>query len=246
MTSSPPPRGALISGGTRGLGLAIARALLRDGCRIAAFSRRKSDEFEAFAAAHPSAVFFREADLTDADGLRDTVAWAEESAGPLGILVNNAGVAHEALLARQSPDWVDRVIEINLGGTLALTRLAIRGMMVRGSGRIISISSIAGLRGFTGTAAYAASKGAIDAMTRALARELGGRNITVNAVAPGYMHTEMTRGMTPGQLRALVRRTPLGRVGTVEDVAGLVAFLASDRAAFISGQTIVVDGGLTC
>jgi 3-oxoacyl-[acyl-carrier protein] reductase len=240
------PRGALISGGTRGLGLAIARALLQDGCRIAAFSRRRSDEFDALAAAHPDAIVFREADLADVAALRDTATWAEESVGPLDILINNAGIVHEALLARQSPDWVDRVIDVNLRGTLALTRQAVRGMMVRGSGRIISISSIAGLRGFAGTAAYAASKGGIDAMTRALARELGGRNITVNAVAPGYMDTEMTRGMTPGQLRALLRRTPLGRVGTVEDVAGLVAFLASDRASFISGQTIVVDGGLTC
>ena len=246
MSVDRKPRGALISGGTRGLGLAIARALLRDGCRVAAFGRRRSDEFDAAAAAHPGQAVFREADLADIAALRETVAWAEESVGPLEILVNNAGMLHEALLARQSPDWVDRVIDINLRGTLALTRQAVRGMMIRGSGRVISISSIAGLRGFAGTAAYAASKGGIDAMTRALARELGGRNITVNAVAPGYMDTEMTRDMTPGQKRAVLRRTPLGRLGTVEDVAGLVACLASERAGFISGQTIVVDGGLTC
>jgi 3-oxoacyl-[acyl-carrier protein] reductase len=121
----------------------------------------------------------------------------------------------------------------------------VRGMMIRRYGRIINISSIVSVSGYTGTVAYSATKGAIDAMTRALARELGGRNITVNSVAPGYMDTELTKQMSQDHLRQIVRRTPLGRPGRVEDVVGLVTFLISPAASFISGQTIVVDGGLT-
>ena len=120
-----------------------------------------------------------------------------------------------------------------------------RGMMIRRFGRVVNISSIVGIRGHKGTAVYSATKAGIDAMTRALARELGGRNITVNCVAPGYMDTEMVASMNPLHLRQMIRRTPLGRLGTVDDVVGAVAFLLSDAAAFITGQTLVVDGGLT-
>ena len=148
-------------------------------------------------------------------------------------------------VARQSVDAIDRMLDVNLRGTLLLTREVIRGMMIRQKGWIINISSIVGLSGYKGTVTYSATKGAVDAMTRALARELGPRNIIVNSIAPGYLQTDLTASMNPKQLDQVIRRTPLGRLGRVEDVIGLVLFLISPEASFISGQTIVVDGGLT-
>lgn len=237
---------ALISGGSRGLGLGIAKELLAIGWKVTSFSRQPTPESRAVKNEHGPSVRFLTADLGDVSAVDDVVRTVEEEFGRIDALINNAGIVDEAILARQSVDQIDRLLRTNLRGTLMLTRRAARGMMIRGFGRIVNISSIVAVRGYTGTAAYAATKGGIDAMTRALARELGGRNITVNSIAPGYMDTDMTRGMNQKQLKSILRRTPLGRVGAVEDVAGLAAFLLSDRAAFISGQTIVVDGGLTC
>jgi 3-oxoacyl-[acyl-carrier protein] reductase len=234
-----------VSGGSRGLGLAIVEALLQQGHSVATFSRRTSIEIERLSVKYGERFAVLTGDLGDPAGLAAIVRQSEERLGPLTGLINNAGMVDEALLARQSIEAINRLVDVNLRGTLLLTRQAIRGMMIRRRGRIINISSIASVRGYKGTVAYSATKGAIDAMTRALARELGGRNITVNSVAPGYMETELTANMDAAQLRQIVRRTPLGRPGRVQDVVGVVLFLLSEAAAFISGQTIVVDGGLT-
>jgi 3-oxoacyl-[acyl-carrier protein] reductase len=243
MTTATPV--ALVTGGSRGLGMAIVKALLDIGLRTATVSRKPTPEIEVLLTKHPGRLAMYPGDLGAPDQLGALIRRIEHEFGPIGYLVNNAGVALEGFLARLPSEQIRNVIDINVRGTLELTRAVTRGMMVRRFGRIVTISSIVAVQGFTGTAPYAASKGALEAMTRALARELGGRNITVNAVAPGYMETEMTENLSAEQRRQILRRTPLGRVATVDDVAGVVRFLMSDEARFISGQTIVVDGGLT-
>jgi 3-oxoacyl-[acyl-carrier protein] reductase len=236
---------ALVSGGSRGLGLGIVRGLLKEGYHVATFSRRPTPEIEALAARHPEGLMFTVGDLAEPDRFPALVKDVEMRFGRLTALVNNAAIVAEELLARQNPDEIERLLAVNLAGPMLLTRQAVRGMMIEGRGRIINISSIVSVSGYKGTVAYSATKGGVNAMTRALARELGGRGITVNAVAPGYMETDLVSNMDSSKLQQIVRRTPLGRVGTVEDVVGAVLFLLSDAASFISGQTIVVDGGLT-
>lgn len=235
----------LVSGGSRGLGLGVVQALLLAGYKVATFSRSRSDAVDKLSEAYADRFRYIEADMADAVGFALLVQRVEKALGPVSVLINNAGAVHEALLPRQPVEMIDALIAVNLRGTLLLTRQVCRGMMIRQYGRIINISSIVSVSGYKGTAAYSATKGGIDAMTRALARELGGRNITVNSVAPGYMETELTAAMSAKHLAQIVRRTPLGRPGRVDDVVGAIMFLISPAASFISGQTIVIDGGLT-
>lgn len=235
----------LVSGGSKGLGLAIVRTLLARGDSVATFARHSTPEIEALLENYPDRFDFAEGNMMQSATFRVLVKRFEKKLGGLTGLVNNAGTVAEALLARQDPADIVRLLETNLAGPLLLTREVARGMMIRQRGRIVNISSIVSVSGYKGTAAYSATKGGLNAMTRALARELGGRNITVNVVAPGYMETDLVKEMSPKHLAQIVRRTPLGRPGTVEDVSNVVAFLLSDAAQFISGQTIVVDGGLS-
>lgn len=236
---------ALVSGGSRGLGLAIVEALLAEGHRVATFSRRGSPDVERLQQQYPDSFIFLQGDMAQPEQFPELVRAVEKRLGRLTALVNNAGIVNEELLGRQSTDAIESLLAVNLRGPLLLTRQAIRGMMIQGRGRVVNISSIVSVSGYKGTVAYSATKGGINAMTRALARELGGRGITVNTVAPGYMETDLVKEMSEKHLAQIVRRTPLGRPGTVEDVVGVVKFLLSDAAGFVSGQTIVVDGGLT-
>jgi 3-oxoacyl-[acyl-carrier protein] reductase len=236
---------ALVSGGSRGLGLGIVEGLLSSGHAVATFARHPTDAMARLESEYPERFLFTTGDMAAPATFRSIVRASEERLGNLTALVNNAGIVAESLLARQDVADVERLLAINLAGPILLVREAVRSMMTRGHGRIVSISSIVSVSGYRGTAAYSATKGGLNAMTRALARELGGRGITVNAVAPGYMETDMVHDMDPGSLKQIVRRTPLGRAGTVDDVVGVVLFLLSDAARFVSGQTLVVDGGLT-
>jgi 3-oxoacyl-[acyl-carrier protein] reductase len=174
------------------------------------------------------------------------VARIEAEAGPIQALINNAGIARDGVLAMMRPADIDAVLDVNLRGSLHLTRLVARPMLARTGGSILNISSIIGLRGYSGLAVYSATKGGLDAMTRALARELGPRNIRVNSIAPGYLETEMSSTLGDEQRLQIVRRTPLGRLGRPADVVGAVLFLLSPASSFITGQTFVIDGGVTC
>jgi 3-oxoacyl-[acyl-carrier protein] reductase len=244
MPRGPLERHAIVSGGSRGLGRALVEGLLAAGYRVSTFSRHATDFVESYG--EHERFFFAIADATDPRSLQAFVRGACRKFGPPGGLVNCAGIAAEGVLATIREEQIDELVAVNLVGTLKLTRLVLREMITSSRpSSIVNISSIVGLRGYSGLAAYSATKGALDAMTRSLARELGGRAIRVNSIAPGYLETEMTHGLDQEQRQQIVRRTPLGRLGDPRDVVGPVLFLLSDDAAFVTGQVIAVDGGIT-
>lgn len=235
----------IISGGSRGLGQALVTGLLDADYAVSTFSRSATD-FTQGLQGHPD-FHFAEADVSDAAAIKEFLNGAVSQHGrPFG-LINCAGIARDGVLATMPEAQIDQLLAINLGGTLQLSRQVIREMLLEsGGGVIVNVSSIIGIRGYRGLAAYAATKAGMDGMTRALARELGSRRIRVNSVAPGYLTTEMTDGLVDDQMGQIVRRTPLGRLGTPQDVLGPILFLLSDAAEFITGQTLVIDGGITC
>jgi 3-oxoacyl-[acyl-carrier protein] reductase len=234
----------LVSGGSRGLGMAIVKALLADGYRVSTFSRATTEFTEGLTANED--FFHVRADSCDERSLAAFVSASEQKLGHTYGLINCAGVAVDGVLATMPDHDIQRVLDTNLKGALQLTKLVTRRMLLaKAGGVILNISSIIGLRGYSGLAAYAATKGGMDAMTRALARELGGRGIRVNSIAPGYLETDMTHGLSPEQRQQIIRRTPLARLGTPQDVTGAILFLLSPGAQFITGQVLVVDGGIT-
>lgn len=235
---------AVVTGGSRGIGRAIAEALAEGGARVAVVAR-SLERAEAVAAELPGAGHQAFAcDVADADAVAGLVSAVEEALGSLDILVNNAGVTEDNLLMRlKDEDW-DRVLETNLKGAFLTIRAASRGMMRRRQGRIINISSVVGLTGNKGQVNYAASKAGLIGMTKAVAKELASRNILCNAVAPGFIETDMTAAMTDAAQDALKGQIPLGRLGTPNDIGAVVRFLAGPGAAYITGQVIVVDGGM--
>jgi 3-oxoacyl-[acyl-carrier protein] reductase len=241
------PRNIIVTGGSRGLGLAIIGDLVANGYKVATCSRTRSGELEKLMAT--GNVFWHECTIGDSKQAEAFFAAAEAWASPAGFwgLVNNAGITGQGILATFPNIDSERILQTNLLGALYMARLAARHMLRRTTGgRIVNISSIIGMRGYTGLVAYSTSKAGMDGMTRALAREIGRRAVTVNSVNPGYLETEMSSTLDADQRRQIVNRTPLGRLGRVDDVCPVVRFLLSDDARFITGQNLVVDGGITC
>ena len=239
-------KNVLVTGGTRGLGLAIAVRLAHDGYHVVASGRSLSEEFgQAMTGEAGANLAFEPLDLADHAGLHGFVGMIVKTHGPLYGLVNNAAVAHDGVLATMHESEIEEVIAVNVTATILLTKYAVRSMLVAGGGRIINVSSIIGATGFNGLSVYGASKAALIGFTRSLARELGRAAVTVNALAPGYMATRMSAGLTPEQVDTIVRRTPLRRLVTAEEVAGAAAFLLGPDAAMITGTVLTVDGGST-
>jgi 3-oxoacyl-[acyl-carrier protein] reductase len=234
---------ALVTGSTRGIGRAIAETLTECGARVAVVGRDLARAEEAASALGGEARGFA-CDVAEVASVTRLVEEVEKGFGSLDILVNNAGLTRDNLLLRiKDEDW-DAVIDTNLRGAFAAIRAASRGMMKRRWGRIVNIASIVGIIGNKGQANYAASKAGLIGLTKAVAKEYASRNVLANVVAPGFIETDMTAAMTPEARTAMSGQIPLERLGSPRDVAGVVAFLASEHAAYVTGQVIVVDGGL--
>ena len=237
---------ALVTGATRGIGQAIAQALAGAGARVVGTATttegaRSIDGAFAQAGLAGRGVQLDVNDGTAVDALLDSIAGAE---GGVSILVNNAGITRDNLLMRMSEDEWDSIIDTNLKSVWRLSRAVLRPMMKARRGRIVNIGSVVGSIGNAGQVNYAASKAGMLGFTRALAREVGSRNITVNCVAPGFIDTDMTRALKPEQKTALLGQVPLGRLGEASDVAAAVLFLASPAAGYVTGSTLHVNGGL--
>ncbi len=235
-------RTALVTGSTRGIGRAIAQALADCGANVAIVGRDAANATMVAAGVKNARGFA--CDIGDAATVQGLVEEVEKSFGAVDILVNNAGITRDNLLMRLKDDDWDAVLDANLKAAFVAARAASRGMMKRRWGRIINIASVVGIVGNKGQANYAASKAGLIGLTKSIAKELASRNILANVVAPGFIETDMTATMTPEAREALSRQIPLERLGSPSDVAGAVAFLASEYAAYITGQVFVVDGGM--
>ena len=236
-------RTAFVTGSTRGIGRSIAETLHTAGANVAVLGRASESAIATANAIGERARGFA-CDVTDRESLRRAIANCEASLGPIDILVNNAGVTRDNLLIRLSDqDW-DDVLLANLTAAFVSTQAVIKGMMKRRYGRIINITSIVGLTGNKGQANYAASKAGLIGFTKSVAKEYAARGVLVNCVAPGFIDTDMTAALPEATRTALLESIPLGRLGAPTDVAGMILFLASDLSAYVTGQTLVVDGGM--
>lgn len=235
---------AVVTGGNRGIGRSIAEHLARAGARVAVVSRSEDRSSEAAAALPGEGHAGFACDIADAASVDALIKAVEERLGPIAILVNNAGITEDNVLVRLSDEAWDRVIDTNLKGAFLLTRGVSRGMMRRRDGRIINITSVVGITGNRGQTNYAASKAGLIGLTKSVAKELASRGILCNAVAPGFIETEMTAAMTDEARAAMSERIALGRLGSGDDIGSIVRFLAGPGASYITGQVIVVDGGL--
>lgn len=240
-------RTTIVTGGSRGLGAGIVQAYLDAGDRVATCARSSTTEIDRWTAdpVLEGRFMFRPVDLSDRTQTTAFVDEVVDSWGSVEVLVNNAGVSRDSMIGLASDDDIDIVVDLNIKGTLHITKTVSRRMLAKRTGHIVNVSSIVGLSGYRGLSVYSATKAALDGLTRSLARELGPRGIVVNSVAPGYLRTEMTHGMDSDQLDQIVRRTPAGRLGEPADIARVVQFLTDPANDYLTGQVIVVDGGLT-
>lgn len=234
---------ALVTGASRGIGQAIAGRLVAAGAAVGIVGR-DAKRLEAAARDIGDGVIPQAADVADPAQVKAAVEGVEGVLGPITVLVNNAGVTRDGVLVRMSDEDWDSVLDVNLKGAFNTMRVAARGMMKRRAGRIVNVTSVVGITGNRGQANYAASKAGLIGLTKSVARELASRNVLVNAVAPGFIDTDMTRGLGDAARGALLEEIPLGRLGTADDVADAVLFLSSDLASYITGHVLVVDGGM--
>lgn len=246
---SPSPT-TIISGGSRGLGLAVASRLLERGDRIATFSRSGSAALDGLASRHPGRVYHDQFDTADSAAIRRFVANAVDRFGRVDHCVANAAVAAEGILATMSDADIDAMLTVNLRGAIVLVRECVRQFLAQPkarpdaeAGAVVVVSSVVAARGSPGLAVYAATKAGLEGFARCLAREVGPRGIRVNAVAPGFLATELSATLSSADRERIVRRTPLGRLGDTADIIGAIDFLTSPGAAFVTGQTLTVDGG---
>ncbi len=238
---------ALVTGGSRGIGAAIARDLAAAGARVVVNYREQHEAAESVVAAIAEAGGTAEAlafDVAEAEAVDRAIRDVAARLGNVDVLINNAGVSADGLILRTTEEAWDRVLDVNLKGVFNCTKAVTRGMMRARTGRIINVSSVVGFMGNTGQSTYAASKAGVIGFTKAAARELASRNITVNAVAPGLIETEMLEGMQAAARDMVLALVPLGRLGAPDDVAAAVTFLAGPGGAYITGQVIHVNGGL--
>jgi 3-oxoacyl-[acyl-carrier protein] reductase len=237
-------RNILVSGGTRGVGLAIARKLAADGFRVLALGRKPSADLDAAITAAP-ALAFVPFDLAEIEAIPELVRGIKAQHGPLYGLVNNAALGTDGLLSNMHNSDIEKLVRLNTVSPIVLTKYAVRAMMTAGTGRIVNISSIIGSTGYSGLSVYGATKASMLGFTRSLAREVGRLGVTVNAVAPGFMDTEMTAGLGEADRAKIASRSALKRLVEVEDVAAAVSYLMSDAARNVTGTTITVDAGNT-
>jgi 3-oxoacyl-[acyl-carrier protein] reductase len=234
---------ALVTGATGGIGAAIARSLHKQGATVA-ISGTRAEVLETLKAELGERVHVLACNLGNAEEVEKLVPAAEAAMGSLDILVNNAGITRDGLAMRMKDDDWAQVLDVNLTASFRLSRAAMRGMMKRRYGRIIGITSVVGVTGNAGQANYAASKAGMIGMTKALAQELASRNVTVNCIAPGFIATPMTDALNDKQKEAIIAKVPAGRLGTSDDVAAAALYLASAEAAYVTGQTLHVNGGM--
>lgn len=234
---------AVVTGGSRGIGRATAGELSRAGASVAVVARSE-DRAQATVDGLDGQCAAFACDVAQSAQCADLMASVEERLGPVDILVNNAGITRDNLLMRMKPEEWDEVISTNLTGVYRLCKGCLRGMMKAKKGRIINIASVIGVMGNAGQSNYAAAKAGIIGFSKSLAREIGSRNITVNVVAPGFIDTDMTRILPEEQRNAMLAQVPLGRLGESEDIANAVLFLASQAAAYVTGETLHVNGGM--
>ena len=242
-------RSVLVTGGSRGLGLAIAQGLAGAGYGVIAVARKKSKEVTAAIAesarARQGALHFVPFDLGKIDEIPDFVRGLRKEFGPLFGLVNNAALGHDGVLATMHNSRIEELVRVNTLSPIVLSKYVVRAMMSEGAGRIVNVASIVGFTGYSGLSAYAATKASMLGFTRSLAREVGRLGITVNAVAPGFLATEMTHGLAGEQRQQVTRRSALRRLADVDDVANAVEYLLSDKARNISGTVLTIDAGAT-
>lgn len=236
-------RVALVTGASRGIGRAVASRLASDGLFVVgtATADEGAERVRSTLGENGAGVILR---LQSSDSIATAVRKVEQEHGSPSVLVNNAGVTRDGLLMRMSDDAWQEVIDVNLSGVYRLTKPLLRSMVRARWGRIVNIGSVVGSMGNAGQSNYAAAKAGIEGFTRALAREVGARGITVNAVAPGFIDTDMTAELSEAQRAEMVKQIPVGRMGGTEEVAGAVSFLVSDEAGYITGETVQVNGGL--
>ena len=235
---------SIVSGGSRGLGLAVVERLLARGDSVATFSRSGSEALAALAAKHPGRLLIESLDAADGAAVRGFVDRVAAAFGSIDHCIANAAIAHEGVLATATDAEIDAMLAVNLRGSIVLVREAVRQMLVKAEQPSVTlVSSIVASHGSPGLAVYAATKAGLEGFARSLARELGPRGIRVNAVAPGFLETDLSASLSADNRSRIIRRTPLGRLGLPADVVGAIDFLSSPRAAFITGQVLTIDGG---